>query len=231
VAAAVAPVAAARPPAAAGEAERAALLQRTLDASDRERRRIAQHLHDGAVQHFTGVGYQLAAAAEELPEQDAAPLRDAAAETRLGVRELRSLLVDIYPADLRSVGLATAIDRLAAPLRQAGVEVDTDVPDDLSLRPEVEALFFRVTQEALRNVEDHAGATHVDVCVRDDGAVELVVTDDGKGFDVRRRRAEGHFGLRLIEDAAADVGGTAVVSSEPGSGTRVRVEVPHTEAE
>ena len=98
------------------------------------------------------------------------------------------------------------------------------------MNPEREALLFRSAQEALRNVASHAGASEVDVRVaRDDGRVLLEVDDDGVGFvpaDARTREQQGHVGLRLLTDLVGAAGGEVRVESEPGEGTRVRVEIP-----
>jgi signal transduction histidine kinase len=85
-------------------------------------------------------------------------------------------------------------------------------------------------QEALRNVAAHARAEHVTVDLHGvDGAYELLVADDGRGFapEVReRRRLEGHLGLSLVEELARQAGGSLTVDSSNGAGTRVRLEVP-----
>src|SRR5215212_1876610 len=116
----------------AGQREREALLQRAIDASDVERRRIAGELHDGVVQSLAGVSYSLAAAAERNGNNGAAASREtlerAAAATRESVRELRGLLVEIYPPSLQRSGLAAALGDAAAPLVRRGIEVEIEVP-------------------------------------------------------------------------------------------------------
>ena len=110
------------------------------------------------------------------------------------------------------------------------METTLDVEADLDLDADVEALVFRTAQEAVRNALAHAGAERIAVSVdRPDGRVRLVVADDGRGFDQRQaehRRGEGHIGLSLLGDLAVSAGGTLAVDSEPGSGTRVTLEVP-----
>src|SRR5207249_8486946 len=93
-----------------GEEERVRLLQRAIDASEAERRRIARDLHDGVVQSLAGVSYSMAAAADRLegdgrPSADAVRLRQAAADTRQSMRDLRSLIVEISPPNLHEEGL------------------------------------------------------------------------------------------------------------------------------
>jgi signal transduction histidine kinase len=93
----------------------------------------------------------------------------------------------------------------------------------------VDQLLYRVCQEALRNVEKHAGASHVTVRVqRRGGGAVLEVVDDGRGFGEAVRSDDGHFGLRIVEDLVRDAGGTLAVAPGEDGGTVVRVEVPTT---
>jgi signal transduction histidine kinase len=191
-------------------------------------------LHDGVVQELAGVSYSLAAAADRSEgEGDAAlgnVLRNAAAHTRESMRELRSLLVEIYPASLHQAGLEAALRDLLAPLERQGLETRLVVERDLGLSDSAEAQLFRAAQEALRNVLLHAGARHVEVRVARDGEIaKLVVSDDGRGLSpeaLSRRREEGHLGLRLLADLAAEAGGRLELDSKPDHGTRVTMEVP-----
>ena len=213
--------------------EREALLLRALAASDTERRRIAGDLHDGVVQDLAGTSYALAAAADridgEAPEVSDA-LRDGARQTRRSIRQLRSLLVDIYPPDLHRAGLAAALSDLVAPLESRGVQARVDLPPGLRLEPDAEALMFRTAQEALRNVMAHSDANHVDVSViLENSHAGLTIADDGRGFSpdvAEAAREDGHLGLRVLADMAQDAGGRLAIDSEPGRGTRVSLEVP-----
>ncbi|MEA2449383.1 MAG: two-component system, NarL family, sensor kinase, partial [Thermoleophilaceae bacterium] len=213
----------------AGQREREQLLERAINASDIERRRIAGELHDGVVQSLAGVSFSLAAAAERSPGNGNGTtdtLERAAAATRESVRELRGLLVEIYPPSLHQSGLPAALDDAASPLKRRGVEVSCDIAADLALDQDTERLLFRVAQEALRNVAAHAEASHVEIRVAREGArVSLEIADDGRGFEAGGARREGHFGLRLVEDLARDAGAELAVASQPGQGTRVRIEV------
>jgi signal transduction histidine kinase len=209
-----------------GQRERLDLLQRAIDASEIERRRIAGDLHDGVVQNLAGVSYSLSAAASSAPPDLAPTLNEAAAETRQGIRELRSLLVEIYPPELHRQGLEAAMRDLLAPCTARGIDAHLDVDQESNLPPEVQALFFRAAQEALRNVVKHAGARRVDVEVaRRNGRATLKVTDDGGGFDVDGGPDGAHFGLRLLEDLAREAGGDFAIETAPGRGTTLRLEV------
>jgi two-component system, NarL family, sensor kinase len=213
--------------------EREALLLRALAASDTERRRIASDLHDGVVQDLAGTSYALAAAADRI--DGAAPdvsgaLRDGAKQTRRSIRQLRSLLVNIYPPDLHRAGLAAALSDLVAPLESRGVHARVELPPGLRLEPDSEALMFRTAQEALRNVMAHSNAEHVDVSViLENSHAGLTIADDGRGFTpavAEAAREDGHLGLRVLADMARDAGGKLDIDSEPGRGTRVLLEVP-----
>ena len=211
--------------------ERAALLERAVEASADERRRIAADLHDGPVQDLAGISYSLSAAAEvEGSPATRTALRDAAAGARGVLRRLRTLLVEIHPPNLRASGLEAALDDLLAPLRSRGLETELDVEPDAGLSEADEQLLYRAAAEALRNVERHAGATRVDVSLQGaDGAIRLEVADDGAGFtdeERARRREQGHLGLSLLQELAEHAGATVEVRSTPGAGTTFTLTVP-----
>jgi signal transduction histidine kinase len=181
-----------------------------------ERRRIAQDLHDGPVQTLAGVSFSLAASGD----------REAAALTRRSMQQLRSLLVDIYPPSLEREGLRAALSDLLTPLGGRGVATRLEVPEDLRLPAEVEALLYRTAQEAVRNAASHAEPTTVSVrASAADGHARLEVADDGRGFSGDEQRP-GHFGLRVVRDIVGQAGGRVEVRSAPGEGTTVTVEVP-----
>jgi two-component system NarL family sensor kinase len=218
----------------AKQREREGLLRRAIDASQLERRRVAADLHDGAVQRLAGVSLSLAALARANGAVDGEGMRravaGAAAETRETIRELRTLLVDIYPPTLQRSGLLAALNDLVAPLKAAGVAVTLRMPESIELPDSIEALFYRVAQEAIRNARMHSKATRVEICVEagPNGAL-LSVTDDGLGFSGstgQLREQDRHFGLRLMRDLVDDAGGELAVSSSQGNGVSVRLEVP-----
>ena len=207
--------------------EREEALQRSLDVSDRERRRIAGDLHDGPVQELAGLSMRLSASAESTadPAQQQV-LRESATAVRGSVRTLRSAIVGVYPPNLEASGLGPALEDLTSRLRHEGLAVSLDVSDPAGYGSVVDQLLYRVCQEALRNVEKHAGASQIFVSVgRDDGSAVLTVTDDGRGIPAEAA-GEGHMGLQIVDDLVRDAGGTLVVAPGPSGGTVVRVEVP-----
>ncbi|MEZ5181878.1 MAG: sensor histidine kinase [Acidimicrobiales bacterium] len=211
--------------------EREDLLERAVRASEHERRRIAQDLHDGVVQDLAGVSYSLAAIGRQGDDPHAAELAAAGDTVRSSIEALRTLLVELYPPNLAEEGLGPALADLVARARAVGLrtEVDTSgLAADLPIA--AVRLVHRTVQEALRNVIAHAGATRVDVRAASDGSVVWAeVVDDGRGFDVERARARpdrGHVGLLATSDLVAEAGGRLSISSGPDIGTTVRIEVP-----
>jgi signal transduction histidine kinase len=212
---------------------REALLLHAVEASTDERRRIAADLHDGPVQELAGLSYSLSAAAQTETSAAARETLDrAAAGTRDSMRQLRSLLVEIHPPNLRASGLEAALTDLLAPLSARGTRTELTVASGLDLDEETERLVHRAVAEALRNVQRHAQATSVRVTVTTEGGdVRLEVADDGRGFapaERERSREEGHVGLSLLEELAARAGGRLAVRSAPGQGTTFALELPQT---
>ncbi|CAB4930738.1 unannotated protein [freshwater metagenome] len=216
--------------------QRVALLEHAVDASADERRRIAGTLHDGVVQELAAASFAVSGAAERAErdgEHDLSVLlRSVASAVRGTIGSLRTLLVDIYPPSLRSAGLVAALDDLAGTVRTRDIEVGLQMPADghTGLDEEGERLVYRVAQETMRNVARHAAATRVEIAlvvgVHD---VVMTIADDGQGFDVIGTLAhppEGHFGLQVLSELAAQSGAALHVMSAPGSGTTWRLTVP-----
>jgi two-component system NarL family sensor kinase len=217
------------------EAERSALLERALSASDRERRQIAADLHDGVVQDLAGAGYALAALQRRLDDPAGKNVDLVGRVVRGAVESLRRLMVDIYPPDLSGAGLPGAIDDLAEPLRRAGVTVHVRAEPLPGADSDVAATLYRVARETLANIAKHAQAStaEVDLSVDHTGptpCVVLRVADDGVGLCEGQldKRAEGHLGLRLLIDRVADQGGELTVTPGPDGGTVALARVPVT---
>jgi len=223
-------------------AQREALLASAVAASERERRQIAADLHDGVVQDLAGVAFGLAPAADAAQRRgddaEAAALRDAGDRLRQGVRDLRTLLVEIHPPNLASAGLDAALSDLLSPLEAAGAQTRLEVDPQALPRERERAgegaamtLIYRVAREAVRNAREHGRAQAVSIALgcAAPGVARLVVRDDGRGFapaDRTRAEAAGHVGLRLLEELAVQAGGSLMIDSAPDAGTTVTLEVP-----
>jgi signal transduction histidine kinase len=211
--------------------EREDLLQRVIDASAQERRRIAGDIHAGPVHELAGLAMRLSAQSKRAddPGQREA-LADTASAVRGSIRTLRSAIFGIYPPDLQAAGLGPALSDLTARLASEGVEVTMEVSDPAGYGPRVDELVYRACQEALRNVLQHANARHVVVRVhRDKERAVLEVRDDGRGLegtDLEHARDNGHFGLQILRDVIKDSRGELDLAPADDGGTVMRVEVP-----
>lgn len=218
-----------------GQEERSIMLRHALSASDLERRRLAQDLHDGLIQDLAGLRYAVPSLAAGLrPDAVAARamLEGVASSIDRDVTGLRAMLTDIYPADLSQGGLRAAVDELAARARATGVTVEVQLSDAVAEASlEVAQLTYRILREGLRNVVKHAQARHVvvraDVV---DGEVRLEVTDDGVGVaagDAMDGSPEsGHLGLRLVRDTVRDLGGRLSLDNHTTGGASLRSRFP-----
>lgn len=211
--------------------QREAALKRAISVSDTERRRIAGDIHDGPVQEMAGLALGLSAKAKlTRGVSERAALEEAAAAVRGSIRTLRSAIVGVYPPNVEAAGLGPALADLAARLQSEGLTVEMEVADPKGYGPQVDELLFRACREGLRNVEEHAGATHVAVRIhRDGGRAVLEVQDNGRGIpdaETGRRRYDGHVGVQILREIVQDGGGTMSVRPSPDRGTILRAEVP-----
>jgi len=148
-------------------------------------------------------------------------------DLRASVESLRSLVLDIYPPDLAAHRLGAALDDLVAPAEEAGLDVSLRVDDVDGASDDAVALVWRVAREGVRNAVRHARGTALDVSVqRNRSHLELRVADDGVGFVPGAFGAGDSFGLRGLEDLAREAGGRLRVTSGPGRGTVLELEVP-----
>lgn len=214
-------------------AQRARLLDETVRIEERERRDLAEHLHDGALQYVLGARQELNAARDGT-DPDALGRVDTA--LREASRLLRSTLGELHPAVLEQGGLAAAVTDLAASVEQRSpltISVDTvGWPSDL--RTTSDPMLFATARELLTNVVKHADAHAVELSVEfDDGTARVVVVDDGRGVDesaLDRRVAEGHIGLVSRRVRLEQQGGSLTVTRRPGGGTAAIAEVPVADA-
>ena len=199
-----------------------------------ERQRLAAEIHDTLAQGFLSIITLIQATQAPQAPQVAAPgaghLDLALATARENLAEARALVGALAPASLDAGGLAGALARATEAAGQAAGLAASCVTAGAArpLPTTSEVVLLRVCQEALANVRQHAAAGRVEVRLRyDPGAVELSVTDDGRGFVPLAAEAAGtRFGLRGMRERLRQAGGTLTVESVPGDGTVVWARVP-----
>lgn len=199
--------------------------QRLVTAQDEERRRIERDLHDGVQQQLVSLAARLQRLSHEADDRAPLLLADLAVEAEQAVFALQELGRGIFPSVLADQGLTAALRTQAARIPVAvQVEAD-DAVARRRLERDLEAALYFVALEALANAQKHASGALVSVRIASDerGAVSLEIRDDGPGFAAP---ACGGTGLQNMADRIAAVGGSLVVESGAGAGTRVRAEVP-----
>ena len=206
---------------------RRGLLQKSIAASEEERRRLARTLHDGVIQELAGLAYSLEAREQQQTASDSdfhALARDI---VKGSIDDLRRITLTLYPPDLSAEGLPAALDGLGVLVRQrgAGWQLEIDFPEPAALaRPD---LLYRAAREAVTNASKHASARLVKVSLRQSNdAVVLEVVDDGVGFTPDAARRAEHIGLRIMRDTVREADGTLRVESAPGAGTRIVMAFP-----
>lgn len=215
------------PTAAELEAERLRLEQ-ALALAERDRQLLGYEIHDGLVQDLAaaamlleGVGQQAEFPSAEVRENFEGGLR----LLRESIAEARQLIRGLATVELDDRGLASALERLAGKFRtDLGVPVSlVNEAGSVCLSASTEHLLLRIAQEALYNVWKHARAAHVALrLAQTDGHIELVIEDDGVGFDPQHIAA-GHFGLEGMRARSRVLGGELRIDTAPGKGTRIIV--------
>lgn len=214
--------------------ERIRLYSRSVQlGAAEERNRLAREIHDTLAQGLTAVALQLESA-DALLEGNATPERvqhavqQALQLTRANLDEARRSVLDLRAAPLEGRSLAGALAALASNMSdEFGLPVTVRVTGGSRPLPvQVEAGLYRLAQEALQNVVQHARASRasVELVVTPDG-LELTITDDGRGFDPANA-PRNRYGLIGMNERARLLGGQMRLQTEPGSGTRVSVHIP-----
>jgi PAS domain S-box-containing protein len=215
------------------EAIQGRLVKHLVAAQEAERRRIALELHDQTGQHLVGLTLgldRLAQLASTTPETRSivAQLQEITAGLS---RDVHHLAVELRPAALDDLGLATAVSNFADTIStQSSLKVDLHCAVATRLEPAIETTVYRVVQEALTNVVRHASANQVSVIIENQPTqLSVVIEDDGVGFDVGRMLQSNGRGLGIVgmRERATVIGGELKIESSDGKGTTLFLRVPH----
>jgi len=204
---------------------------------ENERRNTARDLHDGVGQQLGLLVTGLKSLRDDLPAAELVrqgrELRELAQEA---LRETKRLALGLRPSLLDDLGLAVALERLTEQVaRHQGLDVDCQVDDLTDIRlPEVyETTLFRIVQEALQNVARHSAATAVSVKLAQSGdQLQLEILDNGRGVSTSEAApptSSNHMGVVGMSERASLAGGTFLLETAPGGGTRVFVTLPRPE--
>jgi PAS domain S-box-containing protein len=193
--------------------------------SENERNRIARELHDSVTQTLFAASV-LAEATPHLWDEHQEIARQNMEKLSVLIRgalaEMRSMLIELRADQLHQQTLKQLLNTLVEAARGRSLTTFNLAPMQIFNLPDpVTLAFYRIAREALNNVIVHAAATQVDLCLVEDGdQVKLTIQDNGMGFDSKNNSA-GHFGLNIMHEYAAEIGGDLRIHSEPGQGTEV----------
>jgi signal transduction histidine kinase len=213
-----------------------ALTHCVVEVQEAERGRVALELHDTITQMLCAVLVRSQMLADNLPARnrpakgEAIKLHEIIGKT---VEEVERISRNLRPSVLDHLGLVAGLhDTSAEFTNRTGVLVKmVCVRLTVRLPADTELALYRILQEVLKNVEKHARARHVTVhLTKEGGFVQLVINDDGIGFDPDHHPAKpkrkGGFGLLGMRERATYVGGTLIVKSAPGKGTTIHAQIP-----
>jgi signal transduction histidine kinase len=200
-------------------------------AGELERRRVAEAIHDDSIQVIAAMGMRLQMLRRTLDDAAQLAMLDEAEKTaQLSIRRLRALVLELQPPGLEEEGVSVALAiALEAANREGGTIYRLD--DRFATPPGAEegAILFRIAQEALANVREHAeAATATATLLERDGGHAIEISDDGRGCDVDLiASGPAGYGFRSMRTRAALAGGSLRVESRAGAGTVVEAWIPH----
>jgi signal transduction histidine kinase len=203
-----------------------------------ERERISKDLHDGIIQNMYGVGLSLEDVPElmvEDPAEATARVERAIDAIHLSIQDIRNFIFGLRPELLEGASLVVGLASLVEEYRHNMiVDLELHVPDALpEPAAEVTGHLLAIVSESLSNVARHSRASRasLELTTPDDGAtLQLVIEDNGVGFDPAGVVKLGHQGLANTRTRVAEIGGVLAIDSGAGSGTRVVVRVPNSRA-
>jgi two-component system sensor histidine kinase DegS len=211
-------------------------LRQATQAQEDERKRISHELHDDTIQALVVLSRQLdslASGDKGMSEENRRRLEELWQQTDSVLQGVRRLSQDLRPAALDRLGLLPALNWLASSVTEhSGIVTKVNVVgEEHRLSEEEEIALFRITQEALRNVWRHSGATSAEITVEfDETKTRIAVSDNGKGFELPGTIGDlaknGKLGLTGMQERAQLIGGTLKVQSQPNKGTNITVELP-----
>ncbi len=206
------------------------------EAIDAERRRIAHEIHDGVAQNLAGLRFKLALWSnlnDDAPPGMRAALDELLLVLTAAIKDLRRAIFALRPVDLELLGFFPALTQLVGGFGDHNhLATRMEVSGEpIALPAAYELPLFRIIQEALNNVDQHAYASFVLVrfAMDPNGCVAVSVRDNGCGFDLSQLGPVdhgGHFGLRQMRERILDLGGTLSIVTAPGQGTELAISLP-----
>ncbi len=211
------------------------LASKLISIKEEQRKILADDIHDTVAQALAGIGYKIQFCKElanTKPDRVATELESILTTVNQAIKQCRALISNLRPDLLDTIGLIPALLRLFENYTaETGIEILAHLPEDMELPENMNICVYRVTQEALRNVQRHADAAAVRITLTDDnGVAVLKISDNGKGFNVSEQppwiKDPTKVGLLYMRQRVDSVGGTVVIDAGLNRGCTVTVRIP-----
>ncbi|MGC9325843.1 MAG: GAF domain-containing sensor histidine kinase [Desulfomonilia bacterium] len=211
------------------------LAGRLISIQEKERKKISADVHDTIAQALSGIGYK-ALLCQEIANRDLPGLNHElnrlTEDINKALKQSRQLIQMLRPPVLDEIGIIPALKNL---INSFSKEVEMDIryslPREITINPDKGISLYRILQESLQNIKKHSSAKSVCVYLRinDKKEISLDVIDDGKGFDITRKKASKihqGFGLLIMRERAKDMGGKIRIESRNGEGCKIHLTIP-----
>jgi signal transduction histidine kinase len=210
------------------------LSQQMVDMQEKQIKNLARELHDSIGQNLTAINLNLSLTQQLLPKNSSDEVRarliDASSLVEEVVTRMRNVIADFLPPMLESYGLSPALSWYCEQFTRRTnirVQVKNQQGDTRRLAPEAEVGLFRIAQEALNNTAKHAHASHVDIELKNEDEVLLmIISDDGLGFDPHIAfEKSSHWGLAIMRERARSLGASLEIQSVPNQGVKIILRI------
>ena len=205
---------------------------RLVTVQEDERRRLSIEVHDQICQDLASIAMELGGCAANPPRGEDVPTRLRVLQTRVvkAANDASHIAYQLHPSVLDHLGLPNALQDLCNQFAKRAPAIALEFTSGIlppSVPREVAACLYRIAQESLNNTMTHSRAKQASVILTwRQGSMELTVADDGDGFDCQNVQGKGGLGLIGMKERARSVNGKLTIAAEPGSGTRIVLEVP-----
>jgi signal transduction histidine kinase len=208
------------------------LIQSAIDGEDKERKRIAQELHDGIGQYLSAVNLNMESIKKEiekLTDRKQDRFLNTLSIIKKAMKETRALAYTLMPVELEEYGLILAIKSLAREMEgTSDVKIKTSISKmDSILNKNIKSNFYRIIQEAFNNAIKHGKATFIELSLKHENEfIYCRIKDNGKGMNTDKLKEATGLGIKSIKARTETMSGVLNIESNPGKGLEITIKVP-----
>lgn len=202
-----------------------------ITAEEEERKRIASDLHDGVGQLMSAAWLNLKAVSDQMSNarpEDVQLIGKTLALVNESCKEVRQVSHNMMPNALLMKGLINAVREFIGQIDQRSIQINLQTDGlNIAIPSHIESVLYRVIQESVNNVIKHAQASELDISIhQEEDAIDVMIEDNGRGFDKNKRAADAGIGLQNIQSRIDYLRGTVEWNTAPGKGTVVAIYIP-----